>query len=110
MNPPRKLRTEQHEQQQANHLRTQTRNHDVYTRLFVIFVLCIRGHAAANGLKQEREEIAAHEEDGVGARLETGEVLAVDHDYAGQAEIGSGTYKSGAYCEADEIPMMEGIS
>lgn len=61
------------------------------------------GDAAAGGLEKEADEIAGGEDDGVGARLEVGEVGAVDDDNAGEAQVDGGAEQSGGNGQGDEV-------
>jgi hypothetical protein len=49
-------------------------------------------------LKDERDKVACHEGDCEGARTEAGDLLAVDDDYAGEAEVEGAGEEGGGDC------------
>ena len=97
-------------QDQAGDLPCKTCNHDVDAHLcFALVITSGRGgNTAASSLQYQSNEIAEHERDRVGSRLESGFGLAVhDHD-ACQAKVNCCSQKSGADGEADDVDK-EGI-
>lgn len=67
-------------------------------------VVCRVCQSTANGLKHEWEDVAADENDGVGAWFEAGDGFAVDEDDAREAEVDGSGQKAGSYGEDDNIP------
>lgn len=61
--------------------------------------------SAASALKNERDEVACHEGDSVDTWAETRDLMAVDDDYAGEAEVEGAGEEGGGDCEGDEIAM-----
>ena len=53
---------------------------------------------AAGALEDERDEVAYDEGDCIGARAEAGDLLAIDDDYAGEAEVESAGEEGGGDC------------
>jgi hypothetical protein len=77
----RVLGAQEHEERQCEHLEGQARDHDVCAEGGGLAVLRgDGGDAAAGGLKDEGDEIAADEEPGVGFRRDAGDVGAEDDD------------------------------
>ena len=89
MSPHRKeeIGTQCRENGYAGDLEGQTGDHDVDARLLHILVIGGVGKSAAEGLQHEREDVAADEDDGVGAGFQTGEMLTVGEDDAREGEV-----------------------
>lgn len=80
-------------------MKGQSGDHDVDARLLGIGAgVGGVGHGAADGLQDEGEDVAADEDDGVGAGFEAGEVFAVDEDDAREAEVDGCGEEAGGYC------------
>lgn len=76
-----------HEDEKRDDLKHNTGHHDG-SACVACGVIVSRGREPAAGpLEDERYEVARHERDCVCAWAETGDVLAVDDDYAREAEV-----------------------
>ena len=91
--------TQEHEDCERYYLARQPCNHDVDAGL--ITTIC---HGSTSGLKDQRENIAYNEDDGISSRLETSEVFAGDDDETGKTEVNGGAQKTWGYGEANKIP------
>lgn len=60
---------------------------------------------ATGALEDQRDEVACHEDNCIGAGAEAGDVLAVDDDYAGQAEVKGASNEGGSNCKRYKIAM-----
>lgn len=65
----------------------QTCQHHVLAEVLAVQIVGCRGDTTTSTLENERDEIAGAEDDGIGAGLEVGEVLAVDVDDATETEV-----------------------
>lgn len=61
-------------------------------------------------MQAESGEVADDESDGVGPRTEAGNVLAVDNDDAGEAEVDGGGKEGGTDGEADEVAVSGSLA
>lgn len=85
-------------------MEAQACNHDVDPGLLEGVRVGGVGECAPDGLQDEGEDVAADEDDGVGAGLEAGEGFAVDDDDAGEGEVDGGGDETWCYGEDDEVP------
>ncbi len=110
-NAPREIGAQSHEDTQADDLEAQAGDHDVDPGLLEGFGVGGVGERAADGLHDEGEDVAADEDDGVGAGFEAGEGFAVDDDDAGEGEVDGGGDEAGGDGEDDEVPFVSlGVS
>lgn len=105
----RELGAQRHERRQRRDLAGEAGDHDVDADVLGVLVVRRRGEAAAGGLQDERDEVAADEEEGVGARADARDVLAVDDDDAAEAEVDGGAEEGRADGEADEVSGRRGL-
>lgn len=100
------LDAQSHEDGQRRHLRGQTGDHNVDAGLVEVRLVAIRGrgNGAARGLQDQREQIAAHEDYGVGLRLDARDGGRVGDDQAAQADVDGGAEEGRADGEADQLP------
>jgi hypothetical protein len=68
-------------------LEDQTCQHHVLAQVLAVQVIGCRGDTSTGALKNKRDEVARAEDDGICARLEVGEILAVDVDDAAETEV-----------------------
>ena len=94
----RKFRPQHHEDKQRDDLEYYTSQHDAPPYIALGVIIGCGCKSATGSLKYERDEVACHECDCVGARAKAGDVLAVDDDYAGEAEVESASEEGGADC------------
>ena len=106
--PHGKIHTEAHEYKKRKDLKRQPRNHDVNPILTLRRILTGRriGQRSAYSLQYQRKEIGCDEDHGVGPRSEAGELLSVDDDDAGEAQIYAGGEETGGYGQDDEVPIF----
>lgn len=95
--------TEHAKESQGEDLEPQTRDHDIDTGVDLALGVCSRCKATTKSLEDQGEDITSAEDDCVRARSEAREVLTVDADDAGQAEVDSSREEGGSNGEADEI-------
>ena len=81
------LQPQSHEYEQRDDLEHNTSDHDGPSCLTLGVIIGCGCEPAAGALKDERDEVACHEGNCVGARAEAGDLLTVDDDYAGEAEV-----------------------
>ena len=62
-------------------------------------------NGATDCLKDQREHVAADEDDCVGPATETGQGFSVDHDNATEAQIDGGGQEAWGYGENDNVPI-----
>lgn len=60
---------------------------------------------STGALEHQRNEVACHEYNCIGARAAAGDVLAVGDNYAGQAEVKGASYEGGTNCKGNEISI-----
>lgn len=87
-----------HEDEQRDDLKHNTSDHDGPSCLAPGVIIGCGCETAAGALKDERDEVACHEGDCVGAWAEAGNLLAVDDDYAGEAEVEGAGEEGGGDC------------
>ena len=87
-----------HEEEQRDDLKHNTSDHDGPSCLALGVIIGCGCEPAAGALKDERDEVACHEGDCVGARAEAGDLLAVDDDYAGETDVEGAGEEGGADC------------
>jgi hypothetical protein len=87
-----------HEYEQRDDLKHNTSDHDGPSCLTPGVVVGRGCEPATGALKDERDEVAYHEGDCVGARAEAGDLLAVDNDYAAEAEVEGAGEEGGGDC------------
>lgn len=95
-----------HEDGQADDLEAEAGDHDVNACLLQGPRVGGVGQGAADGLQDEGEEVAADENDGVGAGFEAGDGFAVDKDDAREGEVDGGGEEAGSYGEDDDVPVV----
>ena len=95
----REIRTQTHEYEERNDLKRQTGNHDVDPILSLRRVAPRRriGQRSTRGLQHQREDVCGNEDDGVGPRFEARELLAIEDDDAGEAEVDTCGEETGCY-------------
>lgn len=94
-----------HKNKQRDNLEHHPGNHDGPS-CFARGVGIGRGsEPAASTLKDERDAVARHECDCVGARAELRDVSAVNNYYAREAEVESSGQEGGADCQRDEVTV-----
>ncbi len=101
---PCKLRRQDDEQGHAGHLQTETSQHDVHAGLEILLGVRSAREGTTGGLEDETEDVASDEGEGVGARPEAGDMLAVDDDDAAEAEIDGRREESGRDRKGDDVP------
>ena len=94
-----------HEDEQRDDLKRKTSDHDGPSCLAPGVIIGCGCKPTAGALKDKRDKVACHEGDCVGARAEAGDVLTVDDDYAGEAEVEGAGEEGGANCQGDEVAM-----
>lgn len=93
------------EENHGDDLRDETSNHDLDTSVGVSLGVGSGSQVTTNGLEDEREEIAADEDDGVKLGLET-RVLSTDcGDDTTEAEVDTGSEQSRGEGEGDQVPV-----
>ena len=107
---PNEIRTQDGKHGQADDLEAETCDHDVDTRLFGIVVIRCISQSAADSLQDKREDVAADEDDGVGARFEASQMFAVDEDDAREGEVDGGGEEARGYCDDNEVPGSSLVS
>ncbi|KAL9008725.1 MAG: hypothetical protein Q9173_006176, partial [Seirophora scorigena] len=95
-----------HEDGQADDLEAEARDHDVDACLLRGLCVGSVGQGATDGLQDEGEDVAADENDGVGAGFEAGDGFAVDEDDAREGEVDGCGYEAGSYGEDDDVPVV----
>ncbi len=82
------VEAQQLEHEQRDDLEGQSRHHDVIARVgALVLVAGHRGHAAANGLEEEGDDVARDEDAGVGERFDVGVFGAKGDDDAREGEV-----------------------
>jgi len=76
-----------HKNEQRDNLKHNTSNHDGPSCIALGVVIGCGCEPTTGALKDERNEVACHEGDCVGARAEAGDLLAMDDYYTGEAEV-----------------------
>lgn len=100
-----KFQPQAHEDEQRDNLERDTGKHDGPSCIDSGVIAGCGCEPTAGALEDERDEVACDESDCVGARAETGYLLAVYDDDAGEAEVEGGSEESGGDCEGDEVAM-----
>ncbi len=99
----RELGTAEGEQGERKDLERQAGDHDVDAQLVLRRRGGAAGDAAARGLQDQAEHVAAAEEERVGAGPEAAQVLAVHHDDAREAQVDGGADERGRDGQGDEV-------
>ena len=105
IDPPSELPTAEHEEENRRDLPPQSRNHDIDPRLRRSIVISCRGDPTTGALQAKRYEVADDEGNGIEARAEAGEILAVDDDDARETEVNRCAKEGWANGEADEVAV-----
>lgn len=91
---------------QADDLEGQARNHDVDARLQQGIRARGIGQGAPDSLQDERKDVAADEDDGVGARFEPSEGFSVNEDDAREGKVDCGGEEARCDCKNDNVPSI----
>lgn len=104
--PPQVIDSKRHERRERCNLRCQPRDHDVDSSATeAILVLSGRGSdGPACSLQNETEQIACHEDDGVGFRFDSREALTVDDNHPSKTQVDGCGDKGWSDGETDEVP------
>ena len=99
--PDGEVGAEEHEDQEGEDLEGETGDHDVVARFGVLVgVGGGGGHAAAEGLEDEREDVAGDEDARVREGFDAGVFGAEGDDDAGEGEVDAGGEEGGGDGEA----------
>lgn len=98
-----KVDAEKHEECEGDDLEDETSNHDIDSDLLCVVVVSGSSEAATGALEDEREEVAADEDEGIGPGLDSRGAFSIHDDNTGEAEIDGGSQEGGTNRQADEI-------
>jgi len=100
---PAKFTPQQHECTQSNDLEDDTSDHDVATHVRSIIVIGSCSETTTSALEHQRYKVGGHETNAVCSWSETGDVLAIGHDDAGETKIDGAGEKRGSDGQWDKV-------
>ncbi len=103
-NSPGELGAQHDEQQQASHLQTKTRQHDIHTGIECALCLGSAGEPSSSGLEDEREGVGTDEGDSICAWTEAGDMVTKDDDNTAKAEVDCSSNEGRADGQGDNVP------